>query len=733
MTKNQKILFISTVLFLIIIYSNTIKVPLYFDDTNIVIENLKIKSFSPKSLYDLCFKGITKNRPFSNFTLALSYTFSKNPSNTFSFHIVNIAIHILCFLFVFLFIKELLTLPSVPQRYKRNSINIALITSIFWAIHPIQTQSVTYIIQRMTSLSALFYFMSLYFYLRARNTKNFYFYFISGFSFLFALGSKEISATLPIMIILIEWIFLRTDMKKLLLVVLVMTLVFLSVSYLFIEGRLKGTIHSLLQNKYSNRDYLITERLMTQPRVFIHYISLTLFPFYDRYILDYGFNPSRSLISPLSTLFSLTLVLVTILIGFFYLKKNSIFSFCIFSFWLGHSIEGSIFNLEIAFEHRMYFPSIFLIFLIIAIFVHLSEKIKIDKKYLTIFLAILIFYLGINTYLRNNLWRDKIKFHNHNIKKTPHNYRPYHNLGTAYAVKKEYNKALESYSKAVSLNKNSALSYFGIGQCYYSMKDYEKAIPFFEKAIEMKVWDLILYINLTESYLKLNKYEDGIRTAVEGQKKFPEVSSIWVRVGSIYFYTIQQLGNQGKELLEKYGIIESKAFELLESAYLSGNKDKDLYANLPPAYVKKAEKETNREKQIELINRAEKILIEGFKIYPRNGDLRNNLVGMYIIKGKWREALSIEGLTKEDLNKLSLFLINSSQFNEALEVLKMAQKKFDLDQVIEFNQAICFYYLGNEEDAVKVFKKIFETTSNKTAKSQADNFIKEWEKKRVQK
>jgi len=206
-----------------------------------------------------------------------------------------------------------------------------------------------------------------------------------------------------------------------------------------------------------------------------------------------------------------------------------------------------------------------------------------------------------------------------------------------------------------------------------------------------------------------------------------------VKVGSIYFYTVQKLGNRGRELLEKYGIIESKAFEFLESAYLLGNKEKDVYANLPPAYVKKAEKEENREKEIELINRAEKILKEGLEIYPEDDDIRNNLVGIYLIKGNWRDALNIEGLTKEDLVKLSLFLLNKSKFNDALKVLKMAQIKFGMDQVIEFNQAIGFYYLGNEEEAINTFREIFKTTSNTATKFQADYFIKEWEKKHAQK
>jgi len=513
MSKTQKIIFLSSLLLIIVIYANTLKVPFYFDDLAVISKKLKVDNFSSKELYNVSINGLAKNRPISNLTLALNYNLSKNP---LFFHLVNISIHILCFLFVFLFIKELLTLPSVPQRYKRNSINIALVSSAFWALHPLQTQAVTYIVQRMTSLCTLFFLMSLYFYLRARNSKRLYFYFLSGFSFLFALGSKEISATLPIFIILIEWIFFRTDMKKLLIIVLITIIISLSASYLFMQGQLKGTVHSLLQNKYSNRDYLITERLMTQPRVIAHYISLTLFPFYTRYVLDYGFNPSRSLISPISTLFSLIFVLVTVFMAFLTLKKNTILSFCIFSFWLGHSIEGSIFNLEIAFEHRMYMPSIFLILSIIAISFDFAGRIKIKKKYLTIFSGVLIIYLGINTHLRNDLWRDKIKFYSHNIKKTPHNWRPYHNLGTSYATKGEYNKAIDSYFKALSIKKHIDITYFGIAECYYFTKDYQKAIPFFLKALQMEKTSREIYLHLSTSYLRLNNYEESISIAVLG-------------------------------------------------------------------------------------------------------------------------------------------------------------------------------------------------------------------------
>jgi tetratricopeptide (TPR) repeat protein len=732
MKRNQKIILISAISLIALLNLNSLKVPLYFDDFSVITEALKIDNLSLKNLYNVSMKGITKNRPFSNFTLALNYYFSNGP-NPFQFHLINITIHILCFLFVFLFTKELLALPSVPQRYRSKSLPVALISSFLWAVHPIQTQSVTYIVQRMTSLCTLFYFMCLYFYLKARISRKPFFYALSGLSFLFALGSKEIAATLPAAVLLIEWIFFKLDRKKLLVMLLIFIISFTLISYLFIGKQLKGTVQSLKQNKYSNRDFSISERLLTEPRAFVHYISLVIFPFYDRYILDYDFKVSRSLFSPMTTVFSLFFVLGTILIAFLALKKNKILSFCIFSFWLGHLIEGSIFNLEIAFEHRMYMPSVFLILIIIAIFVDLSEKNIGIKKYLTIFLAILIIYLGVNTYLRNDLWIDPVRFFTHNIKKAPHNYRPYHNLGVTYGIKGEYNLGLDYFSKALSLNKNSSITHFGIALCYFNLKDYEKSISFYLKTLEMNLKVPDVYINMGISYFKLNKHEDGFKTFLEGLKMYPKNSKLMVSVGSSYYYTIQQLGNDASQMLEKYGINEAKAFELLESAYLLGNRDKDIFANLPPAYVKKAKNDKSREKQSELLKIAETIMLEGFKKYPDDEDLRNNLIGIYIVSGKWRDALNLPGLTKNDLNKLTIFLLNNNQFNDALDVINKTQGKFGLDQVIEFNQAICFYFIGDEEKAIQIFKRIFDTTNNDKIKFQANYFIQEWQKKHVRK
>jgi len=733
MEKNKKFLLLAAVLLLILVYANTFKVPLYFDDAGIVTSNLKINDLSLKTLSRICFKSITRNRPLANLSLAINYTLAGDPSKTSSFHVVNIAVHILCFVFVFLFIQKLLGLPSVPQKYKKNSFPLALAAAVLWAVHPIQTQAVTYIVQRMSSLAALFYFISLYYYLKAREGGRRLNYFASGAAFLLALGSKEIAATLPIMIILIEGIFFKTNKKKLIIIFLIATLLILSVSYLFISGPIRAYFKSSWRNHFPNRDFSASERLLTQPRIFVHYISLTLLPFYLRQILEYDFRPSRSLVFPWPTLPCLIFVLATIGLGFAFVRKKPLVSFCIFSFWLGHAIEGSIFNLELAFEHRMYLPSVFLIFFAVLVLYDLSVRIRLPKKYMTIALGVLVVYLAANTFLRNELWRDPVRFYENNIKKTSSYFRPYHNLGTAFIFKGEYEKALDAYQKAIALNPDYGLSYFGVGQAYALLNEHAKAIPYFEKAIERREWNVALSLGLIGSYLKFDRYEDVLRTAVISLQRFPGEPELMLMTGLDCFYLIEKLGKSGIELLAKYGLTESAALGYLEKAHASGNRDLNLYLNLSTAYVKMADQERNKEKKAELIGKGEKILAEGIARFPFNDELKKNQTKIDILGSKWDEVFVREGKTKENLNMLALNLMNAGQFGKALEVLKEAQSRFGLDPVLEFNQAICWYYLGREEDAVKVFRRIIETTSDKSLRTQADYFIKDWEKKKISK
>ena len=98
--------------------------------------------------------------------LPLNYYF--DGLNVFWYHVVNFFIHYVTSVFLFLFIYNTLKLPILEGRYERNAYSIALLSTLFWAINPVEVMAVTYIVQRMASMTAMFYIMAMYFYLKGR-------------------------------------------------------------------------------------------------------------------------------------------------------------------------------------------------------------------------------------------------------------------------------------------------------------------------------------------------------------------------------------------------------------------------------------------------------------------------------------------------------------------------------------------------------------------------------------
>ena len=149
-------------------------------------------------------------RPVAYISFALNYYLHQY--DVLGYHLVNILIHVTTGILLYLFVKTTLSLPSLRSRYESYRWT-PFITALIWLVHPIQTQSVTYIVQRMNSMAAMFYVLSLLLYARARLVEEkrqkwalFGCCILAG---ILSLGSKEIGATLPFFIFLFEWFFFQ--------------------------------------------------------------------------------------------------------------------------------------------------------------------------------------------------------------------------------------------------------------------------------------------------------------------------------------------------------------------------------------------------------------------------------------------------------------------------------------------------------------------------------------------
>jgi tetratricopeptide (TPR) repeat protein len=528
--------FLLLLFIIFLIYSNTFQAAWHFDDYPNILNNprIRINDLKTESIVQTFFAsrdgglylGKKLYRPISCLTLALNWYVGKE--NAKGYHVVNLIIHFLTAFILFNTILVLFKTSNLSGRYEDSKYFIALLTAIFWAANPIQSQAVTYIVQRMASLTAMFYILSIYLYLKARlskSTRSRIFLFTGCFlGFLFALGSKENAATLPIALILLEIVFFQ-NLKKLKRskalvwgVVIIGFLTALLGIYLIYQGKFSSLIAG-----YNARSFTSMQRLMTQPRIMLFYISQIFYPLPSRLSIEHDIAISTSLFNPWTTLPSIILIFALIGLGISQIHKRPILSFAILFFFLNHLIESTIIPLELIFEHRNYLPSLFVFFPISAGIVWLLNHYRQKKPFMYAIiicaLPILIAGLSLGTYLRNMVWSNEKTLWEDAIKKAPGRARPYQNLAWGYYEKiGNLKTAFNLYEKALELKgsqpKYSQISSLGnMAEIYYKQGEYERAVDLCKKALDIYPHYMPVIHIMVLSSANLGNWEEAFESA----------------------------------------------------------------------------------------------------------------------------------------------------------------------------------------------------------------------------
>jgi len=347
----------------LVAYSNTFRVPFHFDDRVNILQNpnVQIKDFNWAHIERLIKNTYKESiRVFSYFTFALNYYF--DGFNVFGYHLVNVFVHAASGIFLYWFLLLTFNLPSLKEKYGPISYKVALFSSLIFISHPIQTQSVTYIVQRMASMAGMFYLLSLALYIKGRlSTGRPRFFYFGGMvlSYLLGVFSKENVAILPLFIALYEFYFFQKfdlgPKGKKILLGLVLGLFILGAFGFIIWG--KRYINVIIEG-YEYRTFTMSERVLTQFRIVLYYITLLIYPHPSRLNLDYDFPISRTILDPPSTLISILIIAGLIGYSVWTAKKRPVLSFCILWYFGNLVIESSIFPLEMVYEHRLYLPAV---------------------------------------------------------------------------------------------------------------------------------------------------------------------------------------------------------------------------------------------------------------------------------------------------------------------------------------------------------------------------------------
>ena len=194
----------------IIIYSNSFGCTFHFDDLGNIVDNEKIRN-----LWDVkAWLGFDPSRTFGIFSFVLTYHFFK--LDVHYWHLVNLLIHLVNACFVWWLVRLICNAPAMKDYpIVKHRKWLAFATALLFVSHPLATESVTYIVQRVSSQAAMFYLLSIALYVKARikckgKTNKYLLFAVSFISGLLAIFTKENAFTLPFAILLFEFFFIRT-------------------------------------------------------------------------------------------------------------------------------------------------------------------------------------------------------------------------------------------------------------------------------------------------------------------------------------------------------------------------------------------------------------------------------------------------------------------------------------------------------------------------------------------
>lgn len=415
----KHLIFVS--LFLIItfaIYFPGLSGDYVFDDPANILDNKKIAidSLEYSDLKAAWGSGESGplGRPISMLSFALNYYITG--FNPFYFKLTNLIIHIINGILIYFLSFFLLNRISSPYYLSKKLIPyLAFIISTIWLVHPLNLTSVLYVVQRMTSLSTLFGFLMLliYCYWRASTTSLIITLVSFGgmlLTFFASIFSKESGLLFLGLLYWIEvLIFQGKNLKG--EDILVGRFKFIQLLWIGIVIGLFTIIYIALPYIHNpvtgNRDFNTVERLFTESRVIFYYLKMIFLPLLsDLSLYHDDFIISKSIIQPVTTIYSILGLVFISGLSLFYAKKYPLIIFAWGWYVISQLMESTFINLELIHEHRNYFGTIGFIILIVYSVTIINNQ--IIKKIMIILGMVYIFNLAFTTWQRSVIWSNLV-------------------------------------------------------------------------------------------------------------------------------------------------------------------------------------------------------------------------------------------------------------------------------------------------------------------------------------
>jgi tetratricopeptide (TPR) repeat protein len=505
---------------------NSFDCSFHFDDAQNIVQNKLIRDITDVSAW----WSYVPSRPLGIFTFALNYHF--NGLDVWGYHLVNLLIHLCNAVLVFWLVTLIFATPGMKNSpLLKNAKIIALITALLFVAHPVQTQAVTYIVQRLASLAALFYLLSLCFFIYGRTrklskNKQLLFFALSGISALLAFLTKENTYTLPLAILLFEFIFIRESRIRINfkdwkiwtfsgIIILLMIFIFTNFSFTIFNPILpeQGNTYTVTAGTY----------LLTQFRVVLTYMRLLVFPAWQN--LDYDYPLSESIFE-WKTFTSFVVLIAILALCVLFIKKYRLAAYGMIFFFTALLIECSIIPIpNVIFEHRMYLPSVgFFIFISSIPFYFVKGK---NAQAVIVIMFLLIPLLSFLTVSRNNVWKTDLSLWSDVMKKSPHKTRPLNNYGNAIMAEGKHAESIIYFTRAIACNPSFDMSYSNRGAAKHMIHNYAGSVGDYGSAIRCNPKNEMAYCNRALARKALLDFKGAIADIDTAIHLAPTYASAW--------------------------------------------------------------------------------------------------------------------------------------------------------------------------------------------------------------
>ena len=654
-------------------YSNSFNVPLVFDDLLTIQKNATLR-----------FGEFSWNVLGSRYILFLLFTLNYlwAGQEVWSYHVVNFLLHLLNGVLVFVLAEHVFRLLDTDQLRCRT---YAALASAFFLLHPIQTESVTYISSRSELLSAFFYLAGLLvFVLWPQRRIGFVCSLAVGVIYFFGIGSKETAVTLPASILLYDFLFVSKAQFRPLLSRWRFYIIFVAGAavavYFLLTRILRGTVGPGLTGHLTIWQYFLTEL-----RVLIIYVRLVFFPIGLN--LDHDVRPSNSPLEP-AVVASVLFLCALLAVAWVLRRRMPVFAFSILWFFVTLSPTSSVVVIaDTIFEHRLYLPMIGVClsfpFFLELVYRKLRERFTIPGTAFA-YSCILLSLCIAGTVMRNYIWSDEVRLWEDVVSKSPQKARPYNALAWAHYKRSQYDRAADVLQQGSDRSPDKRAQFSDtLGNMYLQLGQYEKAVDLFRKALQEFTGEsqAIVYNNLGVSYLYMwndlqahraqlrpdefaAKTEEVLKPATEAFSKALEIEPDMYSALDSY---VNALCYRGKaDELEKTAFERLKQKEDFENLYIVG---KVAFNNAVAATDRGKTEEATRDfvKADQYFERAEKLKADEKIVFFNHGYALVSLKQDDRAREKYLQAIRIDPIFMLAHHNLALIYMRQNDFAKAAE------------------------------------------------------------------